>query len=185
MQPTNDKVTKPIFFWHPILSSPPMQTSAAEAAGFKLYKLLNGSIIVLALLTVLEGAALTEWHAIATIFITLVANAVAEAFARRLADEIAYKQRPSWQASLAFLRKSMVVVVPGLVPAVAFVGVSLGWLPLGIAFASACWVLVLALFAAGYAACTVNGSHRWRGVLYGAVISGFGLAIVALRLLGV
>ncbi|MDO8319904.1 hypothetical protein [Rhodoferax sp.] len=160
-----------------------MQTSAAEATGFKLYKLLNGAIIVLALLTVLEGAALTEWHAIATIFITLIANAVAEAFARHLADEIAFKRRPSWQTSLTHLLKSLVVVIPGLVPAVAFVAVSLGWLPLGSAFASACWVLVLALFAAGYAACRVNGSHSWRGVLYGTVISSFGLAIVALRLL--
>lgn len=159
-----------------------MHSSALEATGFKLYKLLNGSIIVLALLTVLESAALTEWSAITTIFMTLIANAVAEAFARHLADEIAYKRRPSWKASWTHFMRSLVVVVPGFVPAMAFAGVSLGWLPLGNAFASACWFLVLALFAAGYAACTVNGSHSWRGVLYGAVISSFGLAIVALRL---
>ena len=160
-----------------------MPTSAAEDTGFKLYKLLNGTIIVLALLTVLEGSALTQWSAVATIFITLIANAVAEAFARGLADEIAKKRRTSFRESLLLLRRSMVVVVPGIVPVVAFVAVSLGWLPLGMAFAAACWVLVLALFAAGYAACVVNGARFWRGLMYGGVISTFGLAIVALRLL--
>lgn len=58
---------------------------------------------------------------------------------------------------------------------------SIGWLPLGTAFATACWALVLALFAAGYWACAVNASRFWRGITYGAVISTFGLAIVALR----
>ena len=160
-----------------------MSTHFAEDTGFKLYKLLNGSIIVLALLTVLEGAALTEWTAVATIFITLIANAVAEAFARGLADEIATRRRVTFSEAVALLRRSSVVVVPGIVPAVAFAAVSIGWLPLGTAFATACWALVLALFAAGYWACAVNGSRFWRGITYGAVISTFGLAIVALRLI--
>ncbi|OIP20137.1 MAG: hypothetical protein CO066_15450 [Comamonadaceae bacterium CG_4_9_14_0_8_um_filter_60_18] len=145
--------------------------------------MLNGSIIVLALLTVLEGAALTEWSAVATIFITLIANAVAEAFARGLADEIANKRRTSLPEAVALLRRSLVVVVPGIVPAVAFATVALGWLPLGTAFVSACWTLVLALFAAGYWACAVNGTRVWRGLMYGTIISTFGLAIVALRLI--
>jgi hypothetical protein len=160
-----------------------MLTATAENTGFKLYKLLNGSIIVLALLTVLEGAALTEWPAIATIFITLIANAVAEAFARGLADEIANKRRTSLPEAVALLRRSLVVVVPGIVPAVAFAAVALGWMPLGTAFVSACWTLVLALFAAGYWACAVNGTQVWRGLMYGTIISTFGLTIVALRLL--
>jgi len=160
-----------------------MLTATAENTGFKLYKLLNGSIIVLALLTVLEGAALTEWPAVATIFITLIANAVAEAFARGLADEIANKRRTSLPEAVALLRRSLVVVVPGIVPAVAFAAVALGWMPLGTAFVSACWTLVLALFAAGYWACAVNGTQVWRGLMYGTIISTFGLTIVALRLL--
>jgi len=160
-----------------------MLTATAENTGFKLYKLLNGSIIVLALLTVLEGAALTEWPAVATIFITLIANAVAEAFARGLADEIANKRRTSLPEAVALLRRSLVVVVPGIVPAVAFAAVALGWLPLGTAFVSACWTLVLALFAAGYWACAVNGTQVWRGLMYGTIISTLGLTIVALRLL--
>ncbi|NCP41640.1 MAG: hypothetical protein GW848_14285 [Rhodoferax sp.] len=160
-----------------------MFTTTAENTGFTLFKLLNGSIIVLALLTVLEGAALTEWSAVATIFITLIANAVAEAFARGLADEIANKRRTSLPEAVALLRRSLVVVVPGIVPAVAFATVALGWLPLGTAFVSACWTLVLALFAAGYWACAVNGTRVWRGLMYGTIISTFGLAIVALRLI--
>jgi len=160
-----------------------MFTTTAENTGFTLFKLLNGSIIVLALLTVLEGAALTEWSAVATIFITLIANAVAEAFARGLADEIASKRRTSLPEAVALLRRSLVVVVPGIVPAVAFATVALGWLPLGTAFVSACWTLVLALFAAGYWACAVNGTRVWRGLMYGTIISTFGLAIVALRLI--
>ena len=160
-----------------------MFTTTAENTGFTLFKLLNGSIIVLALLTVLEGAALTEWSAVATIFITLIANAVAEAFARGLADEIANKRRTSLPEAVALLRRSLVVVVPGIVPAVAFATVALGWLPLGTAFVSACWTLVLALVAAGYWACAVNGTRVWRGLMYGTIISTFGLAIVALRLI--
>ncbi|MDD2919515.1 hypothetical protein [Rhodoferax sp.] len=160
-----------------------MQTTATEEAGHKLYKLLNGAIIVLALLTVLEGSALTEWSAMATIFITLGANAVAEAFARGLADEITFKRRLTWPEGLHLLRRSLVVVLPAVVPALAFAAVALGWLSLGMAFAAACWLLVLALFAAGYMACALNGHQTWRGLLYGAVISTFGLAIVALRLL--
>ncbi len=159
-----------------------MSTSAAQDSGFKLYKLLNGSIIVLAMLTALEGTALTEWSAVATIFITLIANAVAEAFARGLADEIANKRRTTWAEAARVLRLSLVVVVPTLVPTLAFGAVALGWLPLGIAFAGACWLLVLGLFVAGYQACAVNGRQVWRGLVYGALISGFGLAIVALRL---
>jgi len=160
-----------------------MPVSSAEDTGFKLYKLLNGSIIVLAMLTVLEGAALTEWTAVATIFITLIANAVAEAFARGLADEIANKRRVTFPEAVALLRRSLVAVLPGFVPAVAFAAVSLGWLSLGTAFTSACGFLVLVLFAAGYWACAVNGTRPWRGLMYGAVISTFGLAIVALRLI--
>lgn len=162
---------------------PTMTTNTTEDTGFKLYKLLNGTLIVLAMLTVLEGAALTEWTAMATIFITLAANAVAEAFARGLADEISFKQRLTLMQGLFQLRRSFTVVLPAVVPALAFAAVSLGWLPLGTAFASACWVLVLSLFAAGYTACAVNGAQFWRGMLYGLVISSFGLAIVALRLI--
>jgi len=61
-----------------------MPTGSAEAKSFKVQKLVNGSIIVLALLTVLEGEALTEWSAMATIVVTLAANGVADAFARGL-----------------------------------------------------------------------------------------------------
>ncbi|MGR0140638.1 hypothetical protein ACUVNF_28760, partial [Pseudomonas sp. RSP] len=81
-----------------------MLTSAAGDIGFKLHKILNGSIIVLALLTVLEGAALTEWSAMATIFMTLGANAVAEAFSRGLADEIASKRRVTFSKATDLLR---------------------------------------------------------------------------------
>jgi len=173
----NASLTHPLF-----VRAHSMQISTVESTGFKLFKLLNGSIIVLALLTVLEDAALTEWPAVATIFITLFANAVAEAFARGLADEIANKRRTSLPEAVALLRRSLVVVVPGIVPAVAFAAVALGWLPIGTAFFSACWTLVLALFVAGFWACAVNGTQVWRGLVYGAVISSFGLAIVALRL---
>lgn len=159
-----------------------MPKPTAEEAGFKLFKLLNGSIIVLAMLTVLERAALTEWSAVATILITLVANAVAEAFARGLANEIASRRRTTLPEALGLLLRSLVVVVPGAVPVVAFAAVSMGWLSIGTAFASACWLLVSALFVAGYRACASNGTQVWRGLLYGALISAFGLAIVALRL---
>ncbi|MDD1010777.1 hypothetical protein M5G27_25195 [Pseudomonas shahriarae] len=162
-----------------------MLTSAAGDIGFKLHKILNGSIIVLALLTVLEGAALTEWSAMATIFMTLGANAVAEAFSRGLADEIASKRRVTFSKATDLLRSSLIVVTPGIVPAVAFIAVSAGWLPLGKAFVGACWFLVFVLFAAGYIACTVGGGKVWRGLLYGAAISTFGLGIVALRLMTV
>ncbi|MDP3843650.1 MAG: hypothetical protein Q8Q81_13930 [Oxalobacteraceae bacterium] len=162
-----------------------MLTSAAGDIGFKLHKILNGSIIVLALLTVLEGSALTEWSAMATIFMTLGANAAAEAFSRGVAHEIASKRRVSFSEAAALLRYSLIVVTPGIVPAVAFIAVSAGWLPLGKAFAAACWFLVFVLFAAGYIACMVGGGRVWRGLIYGAVISAFGLGIVALRLMTV
>lgn len=160
-----------------------MHTNPTNDIGFKLYKVLNGSIIVLALLTVLEGAALTEWSAMATIFVTLGANAVAEAFSRGLANEIANKRRETFAEAVALLRRSLSVVIPGIVPAVAFAAVSVGWLPLGKAFAWACWFLVFVLFAAGYTACVVGGGRPWRGLVHGAVISTFGLGIVALRLI--
>ncbi len=160
-----------------------MLTSAAGDIGYKLYKILNGSIIVLALLTVLEGVALTEWGAMATIFVTLGANAIAEAFSRGLADEIANKRRATFPEAIALLRHSLVVVIPGIVPALAFVAVAAGWLPLYSAFVGACWFLVFVLFAAGYAACVIGGGRVWLGFIYGAVISLFGLGIVALRLM--
>lgn len=160
-----------------------MLTSAAGDIGYKLYKILNGSIIVLALLTVLEGAALTEWGAIATIFVTLGANAVAEAYSRGLAGEIANKRRATLREAIALLRRSLSVVVPGIVPAVAFIAVAAGWLPLDKAFIGACWFLVFVLFAAGYVACVIGGGGVWRGLIYGTVISLFGLGIVALRLM--
>lgn len=159
-----------------------MQTIATEALSFKLHKLLNGSIIVLALLTVLEGNALTEWSAMATILVTLGAHAVSETFSLGLADEIAHKRRPTFSEAVALLRKSLVVMAPGSVPALAFTAVSAGWLALDKAFAWACWFLVFVLFAAGYTACSVGGGRVWRGLMYGLVISGFGLGIVVLRL---
>lgn len=159
-----------------------MQTRATEALSFKIHKLLNGSVIVLALLTVLEGSALTEWSAMATILLTLGAHAVSETFSLGLADEIAHKRRPTFREAVAMLRSSLVVMAPGSVPALAFAAVSAGWLPLDKAFAWACWFLVFVLFAAGYTACSVGGGRLWRGLMYGVVISGFGLGIVVLRL---
>jgi len=160
-----------------------MMTSAAGDIGYKLYKILNGSIIVLALLTVLEGAALTEWGAMLTIFVTLGANAVAEAYSRGLADEIANKRQATFPEAIALLRRSLSVVIPGIVPAVAFIAVAAGWLPLDKAFIGACWFLVFVLFVAGYVACVIGGGRVWRGLIYGTVISLFGLGIVALRLM--
>lgn len=155
----------------------------AEDIRLKLHKLLNGSIIVLALLTVLEGDALTEWSAIATILITLGAHAVSETFSLGLAEEIAHKRRPTFSEAAALLRGASVVVVPGIVPALAFAAVSAGWLSLNTAFVWACWFLIFALFAAGYTACKVSGGRVWRGLVYGSAIGAFGLGIVALRLL--
>ena len=160
-----------------------MSTGNSEEISFKLYKLLNGSIVVIALLTVLEGDALTEWSAMATIFMTLAAYAVSETFSRGLADEIARKRRLTFSETGTLLRSSLVVVVPGFVPAVAFAAVSAGWLSLGKAFVWACWFLVLVLFGAGYTACKLSGGRAWRGLMYGLVISAFGLGIVALRLM--
>ncbi|MGQ0710016.1 MAG: hypothetical protein ACT4NV_09740 [Rhodoferax sp.] len=159
-----------------------MLASDAEQTSFKIYKLLNGSIIVLALLTVLEGDALTEWSAMGVILMTLVAHAVSDAFSRALADEIAHKRRPSLAQTGALFGSSFVIVAPGLVPVLAFAAVGAGWLPLGLAFAGACWILVLGLFVAGFVACQLGGGLLWRGLLYGLVISSFGLGIVALRL---
>lgn len=160
-----------------------MPMSDANEISFKIHKLLNGSIIVLALLTVLEGDALTEWSAMAIIFVTLAANAVSEAFSRGLADEIARKRRPNAAEAAVLLRSSLIVVTPGIVPALAFAAVAAGWLTLGMAFAGACWILVLGLFAAGFMACKAGGGQIWRGLAYGLVISTFGLGIVALRLM--
>lgn len=160
-----------------------MQTWEIEAVNFKLHKLLNGSIIVLALLTVLEDEALTEWKAMAVIFMTVGANAVADAFARGLADEIAYKRQITIAEASALLGSSLLVVVPAVAPALAFAAVAAGWLSIGTAFASACWFLVFALFAAGFAACKASGGRAWRGMVYGGVISVFGLSVVALRLM--
>lgn len=160
-----------------------MLAGETEAISFKIYKLLNGSIIVLALLTVLEADALTEWSAMAIILVTLAAHAVSEAFSRGLADEIAHKRRPTLSETGALLGSSLIVMVPGIVPALAFAAVSAGWLSMGKAFVWACWLLVFALFAAGFAACAVSGGRAWRGLMYGFVISAFGLGIVALRLL--
>lgn len=160
-----------------------MEMGEAEAIGSKIHKLLNGSIVVLALLTVLESNALTEWRAIAIILMTLVAHAVSEAFSRGVADEIVRKRRPAFLEMLVLLRSSLIVVVPGIVPLVAFAAVAAGWLPLGMAFAAACWILVLGLFAAGFMACKAGGGKVWRGLGYGLVISTFGLGIVALRLM--
>lgn len=119
----------------------------------------------------------------ATIFVTLAANAVAEAFSRGLAEEIARKRRLTFDEAGVLLRNSLIVIVPGVVPALAFAAVSAGWLSLDMAFALACWFLVFVLFASGFMACKVNGCRVLRGLAYGLVISSFGLGIVALRLL--
>ena len=160
-----------------------MLTGSAEEKSFKVHKLLNGSIIVLALLTVLEGEALTEWSAMATIVVTLAANGVADAFARGLADELAHRRRPTLAEAVALLRGSVFMVVPAVVPALAFAAVWAGWLSLGNAFALACWLLVFLLCATGYLACAVCGGRTWRGLAYGLLIGAFGLGIVALRLM--
>ena len=55
----------------------------------------------------LEGDALTEWSAMATIFLTPGANAVAESFSRGLADEIACKRRITFSEVSALLRSSL------------------------------------------------------------------------------
>lgn len=155
----------------------------SDTLAFRINKLLNGSIIALALLSVLEGEALTEWSAMATIFATLLASAVSEAFSRRLADEIARGRRPTLAESAALLRNTLFVLIPGFVPAAAFAAVSAGWLSLGTAFAGACWLLVFALFVAGFMACKAGGGRPGRGLLYGVVICAFGLGIVALQLM--
>lgn len=160
-----------------------MLTTGSGAISFKLYKLLNGSIVVLALLTVLEGDALTEWSAMATIFMTLAAYAVSEAFSRGLAEEIARKRRLTVVEAGALVRSSLIVVAPAIVPALAFAAVAVGWLSLDKAFFWACWSLVFLLFAAGFTACKLSGGRFWRGLVYGLVIGAFGLGIVALRLL--
>ena len=61
-----------------------MPSGSAEEKSFRIHKLVNGAIIVLALLIVLEGEALTEWSAMATIVVTLAATGVADAFVRAL-----------------------------------------------------------------------------------------------------
>lgn len=160
-----------------------MTKSVAEQTSFKVYKLLNGSIIVLAMLTALEHEALTEWQATAIIFLTLTATAVAEAFSRWLAAEIAHRRQLSLGEAGALLRGSLIVVLPALVPAAAFAAVAAGWLSLGAGFAGACWLLVLVLFAAGVQACRLGGGSGVRSLLYGLIISAFGLGIVTLRLL--
>ena len=160
-----------------------MPASATDDVSFRIHKLLNGSIIVLALLTVLEGEALTEWSAMATILVTLAANAAADAFSRGLADEIARQRRPTFAEAGALLRSSLLVVAPTSLPALAFAAVSVGWLSLDKAFAWACWILVLLLCAAGYAACAASGRRVWRGLVHGSVIGAFGLGIVTLRLM--
>lgn len=148
---------------------------------FRLYKVLSGTVIVLALLTAFEVEALTEWRAMGIIAITLAASAFAEAFARTLADEIVTKRRVSARQAWAVLRGSMLVLLPGVVLPLALIAVSAGWLSAGIAFAVACWTLVLVLFVSGYAACALRGAGVWRGLAYGLASSGFGLGIVALR----
>lgn len=160
-----------------------MSDRPVEAASFRLHKLLSGSIMVLALLTVLEGDALTEWNAMATIFLALATQGVADAFARGLADEIARRRRPTFGEAGALLRSSLIVVAPGIVPALAFAAVAAGWLALDTAFVWACWLLVFALFAAGFRACVVAGGSAWRALLHGAIVSSLGLGIVALRLM--
>lgn len=160
-----------------------MHEDATPDISFKLYKILNGSIIALALLTVLEGSALTEWSAMATIFVTLASSAIADAFSRGVAREIAHKRRVPFSESLGLLRRSLIIVVPGILPAMAFVAVSAGWMPLAKAFAIACWALVLVLFVAGYIASRAGGGRGWRNMIYGFVISAFGLGIVALRMI--
>ena len=157
--------------------------NAIPDISFKLHKLLNGSIIVLALLTVLERSALTEWSAMATIFVTLASSAVADAFSQSVADEIVRKRRATFSEAWGLLRKSLIIVVPGILPALAFFAVSADWMSLGMAFTTACWLLLLVLFAAGYMASLVGGGRRWRNLIYGLVISVFGLGTVALRMM--
>ena len=161
-------------------------TSAAilQDKSFRLYKVLSGTVIVLALLTAFDVEALTEWRAMGIIAITLAASAFAEAFARALADEIVTKRRASAGQAWAVLRGSLLVLLPGGVLPLALVAVSADWLSAGVAFAVACWTLVLVLFAAGYAACVLRGGSVWHGLAYGLTASGFGLGIVALRGLG-
>ncbi|MEX0637335.1 MAG: hypothetical protein WD155_01220 [Burkholderiales bacterium] len=55
---------------------------------------------------------------------------------------------------------------------------------MGIAFAVACWLLVFALFVAGYVASALRGDRAWRSLAYGLAVGGFGLGIVALRAFG-
>ncbi|MBS0455987.1 MAG: hypothetical protein JSS44_01475 [Proteobacteria bacterium] len=160
-----------------------MQDGAIQDSAFKLHKILNGSVIALALLTVLEGSALTEWSAMATIFVTLASSAVADVFSQSVANAIACRRRATFSEAWVSLRRHLIIIVPGFLPALAFAAVSADWMPLDTAFAIACWALVLVLFVAGYTASRVGGGRGWRNFLHGLVISAFGLGIVALRMI--
>ena len=128
---------------------PAERDDVAREKSFRLYKLLNGTVIVLALLTAFDVEALTEWRDMGIIAITLGASAFAEAFSRALADEIATKRRVRAREAWGVLRASMLILLPGAVLPLAQMTVWAGWLSPGIAFAAACWVLVFALFASG------------------------------------
>lgn len=156
----------------------------SQENSFHLYKLLNGTVIVLALLTAFEVEALTEWRAMGIIALTLAASAFAEAFSRALAHEIATKRRMRARQLWVVLRASMLVLVPGAVLPLALLTVRAGWLSPGVAFAVACWLLVLALIVSGVAASARRGDGVWRSIAYGIAAGGFGMGIVALRMVG-
>jgi uncharacterized membrane protein YeaQ/YmgE (transglycosylase-associated protein family) len=159
-----------------------MTTDSAGDKSFRIHKLVNGAIIVLALLTVLEDEALTEWNAMATIVLTLVATGAADAFSRALGDELAHRRRLTRKEAVKLVRGSALVLAPAAIPALFFAIASAGWLSLTQAFSLACWLLVFLLGAAGYLACAVCEGRTWRGLFYGIVIGALGLGIVALRL---
>ncbi|MEX0637336.1 MAG: hypothetical protein WD155_01225 [Burkholderiales bacterium] len=82
---------------------------------FRLYKLLNGAIVALALLSAFDLEALSNWRAMGIIGITLGASAFAEAFSRALGEEIATRRRVRVLEAWAVLRASMLIMVPGAV----------------------------------------------------------------------
>jgi len=140
-----------------------------------------GSIVVLALVLVLSHEHATATTAIVSIVGGVFVVAVAEAYAEFL-QEMIQRHRP-----LQGRERSQIVAgiavhgIAALAPVVFFVLAALDWMELATAYTTAKWfgVAVLGLYAFG--AYRAAGVSVARSALAGAVLTGVGLLLVALK----
>lgn len=136
-------------------------------------KLIYGSIWVIALLGSLSDPLPSSVRVMVTVFFTLLAVSVANAYALRIHEEMASRKVAPFRQRLRALFKPSWLMLSGVVPIPFFTIASLGWIEPRTALEATMSSLFLLLVVFGYIARRMSG-----GSITAAVLAGIGLGLL-------